>query len=62
MRRVETLFLPQEGIDPIWREEIERSVGPRHNLSIFDGNEKRQYNHSLQRMPEPGKEAHQWPR
>ena len=40
MRRVETLFLPQEGLDPIWREEIERSVGPRHNLSIFDGNEK----------------------
>jgi phosphoglycerate dehydrogenase-like enzyme len=30
------LYLPQEGVDPVWQREIEAAVRPRHDLSIYD--------------------------
>jgi len=36
MRRVNVLYLGQEGVDPIWQEEVEAAVRPRHDLRILD--------------------------
>ena len=29
MRRVKVLFLPQEGVDAVWQQEVEAAVRPR---------------------------------
>ncbi len=36
MRRLNVLFLPQQGADPAWQEQVATAVSPRHNLSIYD--------------------------
>jgi phosphoglycerate dehydrogenase-like enzyme len=36
VRRARVLYLPQEGVDPVWQREIEAAVRPRHDLAIYD--------------------------
>lgn len=36
MKRLNVLFLPQAGNDPLWQEEVVRAVAPHHHLTIFD--------------------------
>jgi D-3-phosphoglycerate dehydrogenase len=37
MRRAKVLFLPQNGVDPVWQEEVVAAVSARHDLAIYDG-------------------------
>jgi phosphoglycerate dehydrogenase-like enzyme len=30
------LFLPQEGVDPLWQREVEAAVRPRHDFLVYD--------------------------
>lgn len=36
MRRLKVLFLPLDGVDPVWQEEVVKAVSPRHDLAIYD--------------------------
>ncbi len=36
MKRAKVLFLPQEGVDPVWQQQIVAAVSPRHDLAIYD--------------------------
>lgn len=34
--RLNVIYLPGRGADPIWEREVVAAIGPRHNLTIYD--------------------------